>query len=69
MRNSPTERLFQNLNSERIPVSSYGDIAHVVQDILLWMHVWYNEKRPHKHSGGLSPYDYENQWKGAIKVS
>ncbi|WP_392392020.1 IS3 family transposase, partial [Serratia marcescens] len=30
---------------------------------------WYNQIRPHKYNGGLSPCEYEKQWKEATKVS
>lgn len=67
--NSPMERVFRSLKSEWVPAVGYRDIHHATQDILTWLHSWYNAKRPHTYNGGLSPCDYEKGWKEATKVS
>ncbi len=66
--NSPMERVFKSLKSEWIPVGGYSDIRQMMQDITVWIH-YYNQHRPHTFNGGLSPYEYENQWKEAMQVS
>ncbi|CNC20469.1 transposase remnant [Yersinia pseudotuberculosis] len=63
--NSPMERVFRSLKSEWIPGIGYDDIHHATQDIQCWLYTWYNKIRPHKHNGGLSPCEYEDQWKEA----
>lgn len=67
--NSPMERVFRSLKSEWVPAKSYANLRDAAQDILCWLTHWYNEKRPHKHNGGLSPNEYEKRWKEAKQVS
>ncbi|CAK6500563.1 IS3 family transposase ISKpn37 (plasmid) [Serratia marcescens] len=67
--NSPMERVFRSLKSEWIPSTAYKDLHHASQDIQSWLQTWYNQIRPHKYNGGLSPCEYEKQWKEATKVS
>lgn len=67
--NSPMERVFRSLKSEWIPDVGYNDLPHAIQDIQCWLYNWYNPVRPHKHNGGLSPYEYEEQWEETTKVS
>ena len=65
--NSPMERVFRSLKSEWIPVGGYSDIRQIMQDITVWIH-YYNQYRPHTFNGGLSPCEYENQWKEAMQM-
>ena len=67
--NSPMERVFRSLKSEWIPQGGYCDLRHAIQDIGYWISQYYNTHRPHSHNGGLSPCEYENQWKEAMQVS
>ena len=67
--NSPMERVFRSLKSEWLPADGYRDIRHAMCDIGQWIHHYYNTMRPHHHNDGLSPCEYEMQWKQAIHVS
>ena len=67
--NSPMERVFRSLKSEWVPQGGYCDLRHAIQDIVYWISQYYNTHRPHSHNGGLSPCEYENQWKEAMQVS
>ncbi|MCZ8955417.1 IS3 family transposase [Escherichia albertii] len=67
--NSPMERVFRSLKSEWVPAGGYVDIQHAQRDIRNWVYNWYNPLRPHRHNNGLSPCEYENQWKEATRVS
>ena len=63
------ERVFRSLKSEWVPTGGYVDIQHAQRDIRNWVYNWYNPLRPHRHNNGLSPCEYENQWKEATRVS
>ncbi|NIG87277.1 MAG: hypothetical protein G5703_01275 [Serratia symbiotica] len=38
---------------------AYKELHHASQDIQNWLQNGYNQIRPHKYNGGLSPCEYE----------
>ncbi len=66
--NAPMERFFRSLKSEWVPRRGYRDTDEAMADISRWVS-YYNTRRPHTHNGGVSPCEYENQWKRTNRVS
>ncbi len=67
--NSPMERVFRSLKSEWIPPEGYRDIHDAMRDITNYLGGYYNDIRPHRFNGGISPAEYERLWEEARNVS
>ncbi|WP_416777218.1 IS3 family transposase [Xenorhabdus budapestensis] len=67
--NSPMERVFRSLKSEWSPPEGYRDIHEAMRDITDYFGRYYNDIRPHRFNGGISPAEYERLWEEARNVS
>lgn len=55
------ERVFKSLNSEWIPEIGYANLDQASEDISYYLMTYYNEQRPHRHNGGLTPVMKEKE--------
>ena len=60
--NAVAESFFQLLKRERIRRRTYRDREEARQDVFDYIEMFYNPKRRHSYSNGLSPIDYEKQY-------
>jgi len=60
--NAVAESFFQLLKRERIKRKTYADREDARQDVFNYIEMFYNPKRRHSFSNGLSPVDYERQY-------
>lgn len=59
--NSPMERLFRSLKTEWVPPLGYPSLDAARRDIGQYLMGYYNQRRPHRHNGGLSPVKAEEK--------
>lgn len=59
--NAVAESFFQLLKRERIKRRTYADREEARQDVFNYIEMFYNPKRQHSSSNGLSPVEYERQ--------
>ncbi|AUH49380.1 IS3 family transposase [Chromobacterium sp. ATCC 53434] len=59
--NSPMERLFRSVKTERMPEAGYGSLTAARRDVGDYLMNWYNWRRPHRHNAGLPPAVREAQ--------
>jgi putative transposase len=62
--NAVAESFFQLLKRERIKRRIYTDHAEARADVFEYIEMFYNPKRRHGSSGGLSPVEFEKQQSG-----
>lgn len=71
--NAPMERFFRSLKSEWVPEVGYRSFTEAQRAIYEYISGYYNQYRPHKHNGGLSPNKaeefYWNFSKSAAKIT
>jgi putative transposase len=60
--NAVAESFFQLLKRERIKGRTYSTREDGRADVFDYIEMFYNPKRRHKSSGGLSPENYEKQY-------
>ena len=60
--NAVAESFFQLLKRERIRRRTYRDREEARRDVFDYIEMFYNPKRRHSYSNGLSPIDYEKQY-------
>lgn len=60
--NAVAESFFQLLKRERIKRRIYADREEAGQDVFNYIEMFYNPKRRHSSSNGLSPVEYERQY-------
>lgn len=60
--NAVAESFFQLLKRERIKRRIYADREEARQDVFNYIEMFYNPKRRHSSSNGLSPVEYERQY-------
>lgn len=60
--NAVVESFFQLLKRERIRRRTYRDREEARRDVFDYIEMFYNPKRRHSYSNGLSPIDYEKQY-------
>ena len=60
--NAVAERFFQLLKRERIRRRVYETRDDARADVFNYIEMFYNPKRRHSVSGGLSPVEYEKQY-------
>lgn len=60
--NAVAESFFQLLKRERIKRKVYADREEARQDVFNYIEMFYNPKRRHSFSKGLSPVEYERQY-------
>ncbi|KAF0809710.1 transposase OrfAB subunit B [Alcanivorax sp. S71-1-4] len=59
--NSPMERLFRSLKTEWVPPLGYRSPEAARKDVGQYLMGYYNQQRPHRHNGGLSPAKAEEK--------
>lgn len=59
--NAPMERVFRSLKSEWMAEFGYANIDQAIKDISYYLITYYNEQRPHRHNGGLTPVMKEKE--------
>ena len=65
--NAVAESFFQLLKRERIKRKTYADREAARQDVFHYIEMFYNPKRRHSFSNGLSPVEYERQYFERLK--
>ncbi len=60
--NAVAESFFQLLKRERIRRKTYNNREEARQDVFNYIEMFYNPKRRHNSSNGLSPVEYERQY-------
>ena len=60
--NAVAESFFQLLKRERIKRRIYRDRDEARQDVFNYIEMFYNPKRRHGYSNGVSPVEYERQF-------
>ncbi|MGB1092963.1 MAG: IS3 family transposase, partial [Oceanobacter sp.] len=59
--NAPMERVFRSLKTEWMPKAGYSNLDQAMKDISYYLMNYYNEQRPHRLNGGLTPAMKEKQ--------
>ena len=59
--NAVAESFFQLLKRERIRQKTYSTRDEARQDVFNYIEFFYNQRRRHGHSNGLSPVNFEKQ--------
>ena len=67
--NAPMERLFRSLKTEWIPELGYTSFTEAKMDIGAYLMGYYNQKRPHRLHGGISPQAAEEKLKTVSGIS
>lgn len=67
--NAPMERLFRSLKTEWIPALGYPSFTTARMDIGHYLMGYYNQKRPHRLHGGISPQAAEEKLKTVSDIS
>ena len=67
--NAVAESFFQLLKRERIKRRIYSNREAARMDVFNYIEMFYNPKRQHGSNGGLSPVEYERQYKNETKKS
>jgi putative transposase len=57
--NSVAEAFFSGLQRELLDQHTWADRDQLALAIFDWIETWYNPRRRHSYTGGLSPIDYE----------
>ena len=57
--NAPAESFFSTLQHELIDRRFWATKAQARQEISLWVHSWYNQRRLHSATGMVPPVEYE----------
>ncbi len=57
--NAPAESFFSTLQHELIDRRHWTTRQQARQEITLWVHSWYNQRRPHSAIGMVPPVEYE----------
>ena len=65
--NAVAESFFQLLKRERIKRRIYSNREAARMDIFNYIEMFYNPKRQHGSNGGLSPVEYERQYKNETR--
>ena len=60
--NAVAESFFQLLKRERIKRKTCADRENARQDVFNYIEMFYNPKRRHSLTNGLSPVDFERQY-------
>ncbi len=58
--NAPAESFFSTLQHELVDRRSWATKAQARQEISLWVHSWYNQRRLHSAIGMVPPVEYEH---------
>lgn len=66
--NAPMERYFRSLKTEWIPLIGYKNFNEAKQAIIIYIMDYYNQMRPHRYNGGLSPNDSERRYESSYKT-
>jgi putative transposase len=67
--NSPMERLFRSLKTEWVPETGYRSLPEAKMDIGQYLMGYYNQQRPHRANGGISPQAAEEKLKTMSGIS
>ena len=67
--NSPVERLFRSLKTEWVPETGYHSLSEAKVDIGRYLMGYYNQQRPHRANGGISPQAAEEKLKTVSGIS
>jgi len=68
--NSPMERFFRSLKTERVPKNGYTNFAEAKQSIVNYIIGYYSQIRPHKHNDAKAPNTKEKEyWKTYNEVA
>lgn len=57
--NAPAESFFSTLQHELIDRRAWATKAQARQEITIWVHTWYNQRRLHSAIGMVPPIEYE----------
>ena len=57
--NAPAESFFSTLQHELIDRRAWTTRTQARQEITLWVHIWYNQRRLHSAIGMVPPIEYE----------
>ncbi len=63
------ERLFRSLKTEWVPETSYRSLPEAKVDIGQYLMGDYNQQRPHRANGGISPQAAEEKLKIVSELS